>query len=59
MIYGGGGLVTMPCPTHDRKDCSLLGSFVHGISQVRILAWLLFPSPGYLPHPGIEPVSPA
>ena len=33
------------------------GSSVHGISQARIL--LLFPSSGDLPHPGIEPVSPA
>ena len=43
-------------------DCSLLGSSVYGISQ----AWKLvtrvgchFPSLGDLPHPGIEPASPA
>jgi len=39
-------------------DCSLPGSFVHGIFQARILEWVAFPSPGDLPDPGIEPVSP-
>ena len=38
---------------------SLPGSSVHGILQARLLEWLPFPSPGYLPDPGIEPVSPA
>ena len=40
-------------------DYSLPGSSVHGISQVRILEWLSFPSPGDLPGPGIKPISPA
>jgi len=42
-------------------DWSLPGSSVHGMSQARILAWsgLPFLSPGDLPDPGIEPVSPA
>ena len=40
-------------------DCSLPGSSVNGISQARILEWVAFPSPGDLPDPGIEPVSPA
>ena len=49
-------------------DCSLLDSFVHGISQARILGkkkrkkyWsgLPFPSPGDLPDPGIETASSA
>ena len=31
---------------------------VHGIFQTRILEWL-FPPPGNLPDPGIEPESPA
>ena len=38
------------------------GSSVHGILQVRILEWVVCPSPGDLPDPGIEPpfpVSPA
>jgi len=36
-------------------DCKLLDSSVHGISQARILSRLPSPSPGDLPHPGIEP----
>jgi len=38
--------------------CSPPGSSVNGISQARLLEWLLFPSPGDLPDPGIEPVDP-
>ena len=34
-------------------------SSVHGIPQARIWIELPFPSPGYLPDPGIEPGSPA
>ena len=40
-------------------DCSPPGSSVYGIFQARILKWLAFPFPGYLPHPGIEPMVPA
>ena len=48
-----------PCPTLcDPMDCSPPGSTVHGILQARILEWVAFPSPGDLPNPGIEPVSP-
>ena len=36
-------------------DGSLLGSSVHGITQVRILEWVPFPTPGDLPDPGTEP----
>ena len=36
-------------------DCSLPGSSVHGISQARMLEWLLFPSPGDLPDSEIDP----
>ena len=43
----------------DPMDCSLPNSSVHGILQARILEWLPFPSPGYLPNPGIAPLSPA
>ena len=39
-------------------DCSPPGSYVHGVSQARILEWVGFPSPGHLPNPGIEPMSP-
>ena len=60
------------CPTLcDPMDCSPPGSSVHGIFQARVLEgaaiafskeyWggLLFPSPGDLPDPEIEPASPA
>ena len=45
----------------DPTDCSPEGSSAHEISQARTLEWgsgLLSPSPGDLPHPGIEPTSP-
>ena len=32
---------------------------VHGVLQARILEWIVFPSPGDLPNPGIEPRSPS
>ena len=41
----------------DPMDCSLPGSYVHGILQARILEWVAFPSPGDLPDPGIDPAS--
>ena len=42
----------------DPMDCSLPGSSILGTFQARV-GWggLLFPSPGYLPNPGIEPRS--
>jgi len=40
-------------------DYSPTGSSVHGISQARILEYVAFPSPRYLPDPGINPTSPA
>ena len=43
-------------------ECSLPGSSVHGIFQARILEWVVMPSSGDLPDPGIElefPPSPA
>ena len=54
-------LVTQSCPSLcDPMDCySPSGNSVHGILQARILEWVVFPSPGDLPHPGIEPGSPA
>ena len=36
-------------------DCSLPGSFVHGILQARYWSELPFSVPGDLPNPGIEP----
>ena len=41
----------------DPKDCSLPGSFVHGISQTRILELPVFLLQGKLPNPGMEPMS--
>ena len=35
-------------------DYSPPGSSVHGILYAKILAWVAMPSPGDLPHPGIE-----
>ena len=40
-------------------DCSLPGFSVYWIFQARILEWVVIPSPGDLPNPGIEPRSPA
>ena len=40
-------------------DCSLPGSSVHRISQVRKLEWVAIPSPEDLSDPGIEPTVPA
>ena len=36
-----------------------VASSIYGIFQARILEWVAFPSPGDLPDPGIEPMSPA
>ena len=40
-------------------DCSLPGSSVHRILQVRILEWIAIPFSGDLPNLGIKPGSPA
>ena len=51
----GGGMGFRMGP----MDCSPPGFSVYGISQARILGWVLpFPSLGDLPNPGIKPVSP-
>ena len=48
------------CPTFcDPKDCSPPGFSVHRIFQAGLLDQVPLPSPGDLPDPGIEPVSPA
>ena len=44
-----------PC---DPLDCSLPGSSVHGILQVRILESTAISSPGDLPDAGIDPAPP-
>ena len=38
-------------------DCSLSGSPIHGILQVRILEWVAMSSSRALPDSGIEPAS--
>ena len=51
--------ITLLCPTFcDPLDRSMPGSCGHGISQAH-WSGKPFPSPGGLPGPGIEPVSPA
>ena len=40
-------------------DCSRPVSYVHDISQSRILEWVAFPSPENLSNSGTEPTSPA
>ena len=47
------------CPVVASSLRAPIGSFVHGISQTRILEWVAFPSPGDLHDPGIQPWSPA
>ena len=48
-------LVVQSCLTLcDPTDCSPSGASVHGILQARVLGWLPFLSPGYVPDPGIE-----
>ena len=42
----------------DPKDCSPLGSSVHGIFQTRTLKWVAIASSRDIPIPGIEPATP-
>ena len=43
-IGGGGGLLTKSCLTFvTPMDCSPPGAFAHGISQARILEWVVIP----------------
>ena len=52
-------LVTKLCLTlSDPMDYSLTGSFVHGISQARILQWVAISFSRDLPDPGIKSTSP-
>ena len=52
--------VAQSCPTLcDPMDGSLLGSSVHGISQVRILEWVAISFSRWSSPPGTEPVAPA
>ena len=49
--------VSQSCPTLcDSMDCSLLSSFVHGISQARILEWVaIFHLQGIFPTQALNP----
>ena len=50
--------VAKSCPTFcDPIDCSQPGSSAHGTSRQQYWNRLLFPPPGDLPNPGIEPMS--
>ena len=56
-VWTGWSEVSQSCPTLcDPVDCSLPGS---SISRQEYWSGLLFPCPGDLPNPGIEPRSPA
>ena len=61
MVGGLDGLVTqIVSDSCNPTDCSPPGSSVHGIfSGKEYWSGWLFPSPGDLPAPGTEPVSPA
>ena len=43
----------------DPMDCSPPGSPVHGISQARILEWVIISFSKRVPDPGVKPTSPA
>ena len=50
--------VAQSCPTLcDPMDCSLSGSYVHGISQARIMEWVAISFSRESSDPGTEPVS--
>ena len=52
--------ISQLCPTLcDPMVYSLPGSSVHGILQARILEWIAFSFPRYLPNPRTEPTSSA
>ena len=52
--------VTQSCAIlYNPMDCSLLGSSVHGILQVKILEWIAYSFSRGSSHPGMEPRSPA
>ena len=53
-----GVLCAQSCLTLcNRMDCSLPGSSICGILQVRILEQVVIPKPGHLPNPGIKHMS--
>ena len=59
IIYESESKVAQSCPTLcDPIDYSLPGSSVLGFSRQEYWSGLLFPPPGDLPDPGIEPTPP-
>ena len=42
---------------YDPRDCSLLGSFAHGVFQARVLEWIAISFSRDFSDPGIKPVS--
>ena len=56
----GGDLVTKSCPTLETPwTVTRQAPLSMGFSRQEYWSGLLFPSPGNLPDPGIEPGSPA
>ena len=60
-FFSGGGLVAKLCSTNswDPTDYACQAPLSMGFSRQEYWSGLSFPSPGDLPKPGIEPVSPA
>ena len=57
---GGGGLVSKSCLTLATPlTVGRQAPLSVGFSRQEYWSWLPFPSQGYLPDPGIKPVSPA
>ena len=44
--------------SYDPTDCSPSGTFAHGVSQTRILEWVIISFSRDLPEPGIKPKDP-
>ena len=60
MLNGGGGLVPKLCLSLETPwTLACQASLSMGFPRQEYWSGLPFPSPGYLPNPGIEPMSPA
>ena len=58
-VGGGGAKSLQSCLTLcNPMDCSVPGYSVYGILQARILEWVVMPSSGDLPDPGVKPPPP-
>ena len=59
-MRGGSGLVAKLCPTLVTPlTVACQAPLFMGFSRQEYWSGLSFPSPGYLPNPGIKPASPA